>query len=252
MGKWRHLPDGRTVLKNSKPSKTPIFVMVLKETLDSPAWKAMSHGARSLYIALKRRYNQTIHNNGRIYLAQRKAAEEIGSDTHQVTRWFRELQHYGFIVLERPGCLGVDGKGHAPQWRLTEVGHMNDPPTREFMDWQLGNSFIAHSRNPHKKTESRRRKHRHPVGETTHKAASVKAPTPRGTSVGESHHKASGQSVGETTHKSRLPSPRLGSGSSGTAVWVSNANDELAILRRRHEELTQLVEAAAKPNGRVH
>jgi hypothetical protein len=98
MGKWKRLPDGRTVLKNSKPPKTPIFVMVLKETLDSPTWKAMSMGARVLYIALKRRYNHTVHNNGRVYLAQRTAAEEIGSDRHQIIRWFRELQHYGFIA----------------------------------------------------------------------------------------------------------------------------------------------------------
>ena len=36
----------------------------------------MSHGARALYVALKRRYNRDFQNNGKIYLAQRKAAEE--------------------------------------------------------------------------------------------------------------------------------------------------------------------------------
>src|SRR5262245_16068915 len=133
----------------------------------------MSHGARSLYIALKRRYNQTIHNNGRIYLAQRKAAEEIGSDHHQVIRWFRELQHYGFIVLERPGCLRGDGKGSVPKWRVTKVGYMTDPPTRDFMQWQPGNVFVNNPRNAlirkkpiRRKTESRWRKHQQPCGES--------------------------------------------------------------------------------------
>jgi hypothetical protein len=41
-------------------------------TINNPAWKALSHGARSLYVALKRRYSQNLHNNGRIYLSQRR------------------------------------------------------------------------------------------------------------------------------------------------------------------------------------
>jgi len=98
------------------------FVPLLKETLDCPAWRAISHGARSLYIALKRRYNRDFNNNGRLYLSQRNAAEEIGSDQKQVARWFRELQHYGFVVMTSAGYLGVDGQGRAPSWRLTEIG----------------------------------------------------------------------------------------------------------------------------------
>ena len=70
----------------------------------------MSHGARIFYIALKRRYNRQFHNNGRLYLSHRKAAEEINSDTNQITRWFRELQYYGFIVATAPGYLGVNGR----------------------------------------------------------------------------------------------------------------------------------------------
>ena len=95
----------------------------------------MSHGARILYIALKRRYNLQSHNNGRLYLSQRKAITEIRSSSNQITRWFRELQHYGFIVMTSPGGLGVYGKGKAPHWRLTELGYMKDPPTRDFERW---------------------------------------------------------------------------------------------------------------------
>jgi hypothetical protein len=47
----------------------------------------------------------------------------------------RELTFYGFIVMSNPGCLGVEGRGKAPHWRLTEIGYMTDPPTRDFLRW---------------------------------------------------------------------------------------------------------------------
>ena len=43
------------------------FVPLFKETLASPAWRAMSMGARCLYIALMHRYNRDFHNNGRLW-----------------------------------------------------------------------------------------------------------------------------------------------------------------------------------------
>jgi hypothetical protein len=49
----------------------PPFVPLLKDTLVSPAWLAMSHGAKTLYVALKARYH--LHNNGRLFLSQRDA-----------------------------------------------------------------------------------------------------------------------------------------------------------------------------------
>jgi hypothetical protein len=127
-------------MMNRDKGRLAPFVPLLKDTLATPAWRAMSHGARSLYVALKARYNQQARNNGRLYLSQRKAAEEIGSDVHQVRHWFRELQHYGFIIRTAPGYLGVNGKGQAPRWRLTELGFMVEPPTRDFTRWN-GSQF---------------------------------------------------------------------------------------------------------------
>ena len=37
--------------------RLPPFVPVLKDTMKTAAWKALSHGARSLYVTLKGRYN---------------------------------------------------------------------------------------------------------------------------------------------------------------------------------------------------
>jgi hypothetical protein len=111
------------------------FVMIFTKTLDSPAWRAMSHGARSLFIALKRRYYPDRHNNGRLFLSYRDAVVELGSSNSEIARWFRELRHYGFIVEMVRGHLGVDGEGKATTWRLTDVGYMKEAPTYDFRKW---------------------------------------------------------------------------------------------------------------------
>ena len=117
--------------KNRLPPFVPLFVA----TIEAPAWIAMSHGAKALYISLKRRYFPHDHNNGRIFLSQRNAAKELRSHHNQIARWFRELQHYGFIVVTQPGCLGIEGRGKAPRWRLTELGYQRELPTRDFLRW---------------------------------------------------------------------------------------------------------------------
>jgi len=115
------------------------FVPLLIDTLDTAAWRSLSHGARSLYVSLKRRYSPNTHNNGRIFLSERQAQKELLSDRRYIRQWFRELQHYGFIVLVKQGSLGVDGKGKAPHWRLTELGTRQgrdlELPTRDFVRW---------------------------------------------------------------------------------------------------------------------
>jgi hypothetical protein len=142
------------------------FVALLKDTLKTPAWRAMSHGARSLYTALKCRYNSDWHNNGKLYVSQRQAAQETGSGYNEVARWFRELQYYGFIVMVKPGGLGWDGSGKAPHWRLTELGCNREPPTRDFNRWN-GTKFKDAVRPRRKKqnpvTESRNGPLRKPV-----------------------------------------------------------------------------------------
>src|SRR5262245_54057721 len=126
--------------------KTTGFVMVLADVLDTPAWRAMSHGARSLYIALKRRYRKD--NNGSIYLSQRNAEIELGSSRRNVRRWFKELQHYGFIAMTRRGSLGLNGKGKASHWRLTEAPYLHDPPTRDFATWNGAPFDVPKNKNP--------------------------------------------------------------------------------------------------------
>jgi hypothetical protein len=89
-------------------------------------------------------------------------------------RWYRELQHYGFIVQTRAGSLGLDGKGKAPHWRLTELPHEDVvevlggttkrtrfSATKEYLIWD-GTVFRDENRIPLVKSPaSCRGKHQH-------------------------------------------------------------------------------------------
>lgn len=115
----------------------------------------MSHGARSLFLVLRRRLEKEARNNGRLFLAQNQACTELGSSKQQVVRWFRELQHYGFIVMTQGGSLGSEGRGKAPHWRLTDCGRKQgketfELPTRDFLKWD-GKPFKERRPTPPRK-----------------------------------------------------------------------------------------------------
>ena len=117
------------------------FVPLLRDTMKTRAWLAMSNNAKILYIAIKSHVPKD-HNIA--FLSQRDARREIGrGNNRMVADWFDELVHYGFIVLHKRGCLGVDGEGKAPHWRLTELGTtratsptgISEAPTRDYLKW---------------------------------------------------------------------------------------------------------------------
>ena len=121
--------------RNKAKGRLPPFVPMLKDTMKTEAWKTLSHGARSLYAALKGRYNSRLQNA--VYLSIRVAQKELGSFSRRdnVGRWFHELQYYGFIVMESGAWLGVEGRGKAPHYRLTEEWYLGKAPTRDFLNW---------------------------------------------------------------------------------------------------------------------
>jgi hypothetical protein len=126
-------------IQMKKTTRLPPFVPLLREMLASPAWRAMSPYARCLYMALKAQHTAK-NNNGHIFLGQRGASEETGISRPKIAQCFRELMHYGFIVMTTPGCLGSDGNGKAPHWRLTELETSQGPATSDFKHW-TGNRF---------------------------------------------------------------------------------------------------------------
>jgi hypothetical protein len=141
--------------------KLPPFVPLLKDTMKTEAWKALSHGARSLYVALKGRYNSKAQNA--VYVSSRDAEEELGTGSRPyILLWFRELAHYGFIVMVSPAHHGVNGHGKAPHWRLTEEWYLGKAPTRNFFCWD-GSPFTE----KRKRTEKEKNRIRGNHGVTT-------------------------------------------------------------------------------------
>ena len=106
-------------IHNNKGRIEGPFTPLLISTMDARAWRQLSHGAVRLYISLKRR----VPNQRNIaWLSIRNASLEVRASPRKIQEFFAELQHYGFIVLHTHGCLGTDGKGKAPHYRLTELG----------------------------------------------------------------------------------------------------------------------------------
>ena len=130
--------------------RLPDFIPLIKSTWNSPAWRAMSHGARSLYVSLKARYNTRLQNG--VYMSARMGAEELGSSKDYVARWHHELRHYGFIrVIEgKEARLGSDGEGMAAHVRLTEHWYAGQAPTRDFERWD-GSKFRYRKRKQKQK-----------------------------------------------------------------------------------------------------
>ena len=241
---------------SSKHKKTrhPPFVMLSKEMLDSAAWRATSHGARSLYVSLKRRYNHDFHNNGRIYVSQRQAVAETGSSFNQVVRWFRELQHYGFIEMKAQGSLGFDGRGKATKWRLTEVAYMRgtssagmeDLPTKDFLRWN-GVRFSKHQTGGDHlkpKTESRYGKPERSATENRSGSATENRSTFGNNRYGKPEH-TDGGSATENRSVTSLP---LGRGGRVCFDTPSPTSTPLPLTRaRRHP-----TRAKARPSTLKH
>jgi hypothetical protein len=173
------------------------FTPLQHEIMDCPAWRAMSHGAQVLYLALRRRYGFDARNNGKIFLSQREASTQLCSSSNQIARWFRELQHYSFIIMTDPGCLGVEGKGRAPRFLLPELGYMNEPPTKDYLRWN-GTPF-----KDSPKTESRNGNPLRSVTGIHYGSVTENRYTPPEKSNGKPLH-ADSKSVTENRYSSRL------------------------------------------------
>ena len=113
--------------------------------LQSPAWRALSPKAQALYPWLKLEWHGSrFNNNGKLQFSCRQAAQAMGIGINTAMFGFRELQAKGFIVVTRPGALGVEGKARGPSYELTEVplpGSPNKTGRRLYEKWSEGNDF---------------------------------------------------------------------------------------------------------------
>ena len=120
---------------------------LFRHTVKSSAWKALSVGARAMFVALKTNYNSNSQNA--VFMSARDGAEEFGIDKNTTGKWLHELEHYGFIVEVQGAHLGITGTGKAAHYRLTDCPYAGKPPTYDFQNWD-GVLFVFKSRGGRK------------------------------------------------------------------------------------------------------
>jgi hypothetical protein len=118
--------------KKHKHKPQRFFVQLFNDTMDAPAWRQMSMGARLLFVALKRRYNRK--TQGAVFLSVRTAAGELNASKDSITGYYRELAHFGFVTCTNPAQIGI-GKGKAARYRLADEPYQGSPPSMEFTFW---------------------------------------------------------------------------------------------------------------------
>lgn len=130
------------VMGENKKARGKVTFMSL-ENMQYPAWRALSPKAQALYVWLKLEWKgPKFNNNGEISLSVRQAAECMGVTSDTAAKGFRELQAKGFLVLVRPGYLGVEGQGKSPLYEITEIARPpNTSGTCLFRKWKEGSDF---------------------------------------------------------------------------------------------------------------
>jgi hypothetical protein len=125
--------------KHQKKGGLPRYVKLFHWMLKSEAWKDLSAPARAIYIELERRYNGS--NNGMIHYSAREAARDVKVSKGTAARGLRELQQYGFIVVEKMGAFHLKIR-HASEYRLTiydsnieGLSVAEKLASKEFMRW---------------------------------------------------------------------------------------------------------------------
>ncbi len=117
---------------------------------DCPAYMALGTVAMAIYWRLRRLAGYDGRYNGEIFLSVRDAAAMCHVSKDTANRAFDQLQAKGFIRAAKIGAFGLEGKGKATVWLLTEFRERPGIlPTKDFMKWTPGNDFhVAKKQNP--------------------------------------------------------------------------------------------------------
>jgi hypothetical protein len=87
--------------------RQPPWISVYRHTWKSAAWKMLSVGAKALYVELAANYNTKSQNS--VFMSARTGAKQLNADKDCITKWLRELEHYGFIIKVSGGAQRTDG-----------------------------------------------------------------------------------------------------------------------------------------------
>ncbi|GGD42123.1 hypothetical protein [Sinisalibacter lacisalsi] len=138
------------------------FTKMVRTTMESEAWRALSPTAQALYPWLKLEWSgPNSNNNGKIRLSVRQAAQRLGVGINAAARAFHALQAKGFIVVAEHASLGVEGHATSPAYELTEIGLAHTDKLggrRLYRDWKPGADFPVHKAVVHNPEGGRKKK----------------------------------------------------------------------------------------------
>lgn len=128
------------------------WTKMIRPTMETPAWRALSLCAQALYPWLKLEWHgPNANNNGKISLSVRQAAEVLGVRPDTAGKAFHDLQAKGFLVLTQHGTLGIRGEAKAPSYEITEIALPNSPNRggrNLFAQWAAGKDFPVQKMRP--------------------------------------------------------------------------------------------------------
>jgi hypothetical protein len=158
---WRFpsgLSDGARGMTKAKGNWTPKaqvehFTKLIRNTMETPAWRALSPVAQALYPWLKLEWRGLqANNNGKIRLSVGTAAQRLGVRPDTAARAFHDLQAKGFLVVAEPARLGIGGKASSPKFQLTELPmpHAEKPEgLKLYREWREGADFEVQKARAH-------------------------------------------------------------------------------------------------------
>ena len=129
-------------------NRTEHYTKLVRNMMQTPAWRALSPTAQALYPWLKLEWRgPQNNNNGKIRLSVRQAADRLGVSINTAARAFHDLQAKGFIVVTEHARLGVKGQATCPAFELTEIAlpHSDKRDGRKlYKDWTEGADCPVH------------------------------------------------------------------------------------------------------------
>ncbi|MFC3168701.1 helix-turn-helix domain-containing protein [Paracoccus fontiphilus] len=128
------------------------WTKMLRPTMETPAWRALSPTAQALYPWLKLEWRgDRANNNGKISLSVRDAAARLGCNVKTAAKAFHDLQAKGFLLLIDHGRMGVEGKGAPPTYEITELampGSDSHSGKKLYLHWRAGHDFAVRAHAP--------------------------------------------------------------------------------------------------------
>lgn len=115
------------------------YIIIEHTFLETLAWRSLPPNAQALYLLLRKCYDG--YNNGFINYSQDRVADTLHIGTKAVRKAFKDLQDKGFIVLEQRGHFFSK---KAAEWRLTDLPCGDKPPTKDYLNYSIGN-IIPHA-----------------------------------------------------------------------------------------------------------